>query len=120
MGNIDKKGYLTVTGRKDNMFISGGENIYPEIIEAALLLLDSIEEAVIIGMDDPEFGNRPVAFFKTSKKLKIEDLKKSLRDSLPGYMIPVAFYELPDEDKQGGIKFNKLKLKQLAEKNINL
>ena len=116
MGKIDKKGYLTVTGRKDNMFISGGENICPETIEAALLQFDSIEEAVVVGVDDPEFVNRPVAFIKLKRKMETKKIEKSLRDCLPGYMIPAAFYELPNDDKQGGIKFNRLKLKQLAEK----
>jgi len=119
MGTIKSKGYLTVSGRKDNMFISGGENIHPETIEAALLLLDSIKEAVVVGVNDPEFGKRPVVFIRSTIKINHNEIKESLRESLPGYMVPVAFYELSEDNKQGGIKYNRIKIIELAEKLYN-
>ena len=115
MGSLDKNGYLTVSGRKDNIFISGGENINPETIEAAILELNNIDDVVVVGIDDQEFGQRPVAFLKLSIKIESQEIEKSLRGSLPGYMIPIAFYELPEDNKQGGIKNNRYKLKELAE-----
>ncbi len=115
MGSIDEMGYLIVSGRKDNMFISGGENIHPETIEATLSLLEGIEEAIVVAKDDPEFGQIPVAFLKSSRKIESMEIEKSIRGSLPGYMIPIAFYELKDEYKQGGIKYNREKLREIAE-----
>ena len=64
MGQLDKEGYLTVTGRRDNMFISGGENIHPEEIEKALLSIKGIAEAIVVPKEDKEFGQRPIAFIK--------------------------------------------------------
>ena len=62
----EKNDYLIVTGRKDSMFISGGENIHPEEIELSLLQFPAIERAAVVAVKDPEFGQRPVAFVKSS------------------------------------------------------
>ena len=64
MGQLDKKGCLAVTGRRDNMFISGGENIHPEEIEKALLSIKGIVEAIVVPKEDTELGHRPIAFVK--------------------------------------------------------
>ncbi|MEA3297634.1 MAG: o-succinylbenzoate--CoA ligase, partial [candidate division Zixibacteria bacterium] len=73
MGDFDKTGNLTVQGRRDNMFISGGENIHPEEIEQALCLLSDISEAVVVPCDDDQFGFRPVAFINTLDRQKIKN-----------------------------------------------
>ena len=66
IGSLSKKGEVTVLGRKDNMFISGGENIHPEEIERALMMVEGILEALVIAAPDAEYGQRPVAFIKTA------------------------------------------------------
>lgn len=55
-------GVLTVLGRRDNMFICGGENIHPEEIEQALAALPGIEAALVVPLPDPEYGARPAAW----------------------------------------------------------
>ncbi|MGI8909164.1 MAG: o-succinylbenzoate--CoA ligase, partial [Rubrobacteraceae bacterium] len=66
LGDLDEDGYLDVRGRKDNLFISGGENVQPEEIEDALRRLDGVEDAVVAPVPDAEFGFRPVAFARTT------------------------------------------------------
>jgi O-succinylbenzoic acid--CoA ligase len=61
-GRVDGTGCLHVHGRRDEVIISGGENIHPGEIEAALLTHPGIAEAVVVGAPDPEWGERPVAF----------------------------------------------------------
>jgi o-succinylbenzoate---CoA ligase len=73
IGSISKKGEVTVLGRKDNMFISGGENIHPEEIEKALMMIDGIREALVVPVADDEYGQRPVAFIKTDKAEQPDD-----------------------------------------------
>lgn len=108
LGYLEVGGALTVTGRMDNQFISGGENIQPEHIERALLTLPDIEEAIVIPQGDEDFGARPVAFLTTSATdLSRETLNESLRRSLPGYMIPVAYYHLPMTTQPSGIKLSR-------------
>ena len=115
-GRIDEDGYLTVTGRIDNMFISGGENIQPEEIEAALLSLDDIEEAIVVGVDDVEFGQRPVAFVKRPQQQEpgADQLREALGKHLPRFKIPVKFFAWPPDYEPASIKSDRGFFKELA------
>lgn len=62
LGRLDDEGYLTVIGRRDNRFFSGGETIHPEEIERTLTDHDGVEQAVVVPVPDEEFGQRCVAF----------------------------------------------------------
>ena len=62
IGYVDQQGYLFLTDRQDDMIISGGVNIYPQELEDALLEMPELSLAAVIGMPDPDFGERPVAF----------------------------------------------------------
>ncbi|MBM3163744.1 MAG: o-succinylbenzoate--CoA ligase [Chlorobi bacterium] len=65
-GRLDSRGNLCVSGRKDNMFISGGENLHPEEIERALTEIEGIEEALVVPVPDREYGWRPAAYIRTA------------------------------------------------------
>lgn len=62
IGRVDTDGYLYLTDRADDMIISGGVNVYPQEIEAAIEEADFVAECGVVGMPDPEFDERPVAF----------------------------------------------------------
>jgi long-chain acyl-CoA synthetase len=62
IGHLDAAGYLYLTDRLDDMIISGGVNLYPQEIEAALLRLASVADCAVVGWPDERFGERPVAF----------------------------------------------------------
>jgi O-succinylbenzoic acid--CoA ligase len=94
-GALDSAGYLTVLGRKDNMFISGGENIQPEEIEQALLALPGVTAAVVVPRAEREFGARPVAFVRCARNMGAEKLRAALRGKLPAYKVPVEFLPWP-------------------------
>lgn len=99
LGSLDADGYLTVHGRKDFMFISGGENIHPEEIEVALMRLGGIEQALVVPVADPEFGQRPVAFLRVSGAMPSQTtLSSRLGEWLPGFKLPVAYHPWPAED----------------------
>ena len=100
LGGLDENGYLRVVGRKDNLFVSGGENIQPEEVEEILCRLDGIEEAVVVPVPDPEFGHRPVAFVRTDDGGD-GDPAPELEEILPRFKIPVAFYPWPEEARRG-------------------
>ena len=97
LGSFDKGGFLTVIGRKDDMFISGGENIYPEEIEREILKIQNIEEVLVGPLADQEFGFRPIAFikFKAKKKISPKIIIRALKQSLPRFKIPDQFYPWP-------------------------
>ena len=66
-GTLSPEGELQVTGRTDNMFISGGENIHPEEIERTLCTISGVLRAIVVPTPDPEYGLRPSAFIEVSE-----------------------------------------------------
>ena len=97
LGWLDDDGCLRVTGRRDNLFISGGENVQPEEIEEALCRFVGVDEAVVVPVPDEEFGSRPVAFVRTNAvALEPEHLARSLEPVLPRFKIPISFHPWPD------------------------
>ena len=96
MGYLDKTGNLSVTGRRDSMFISGGENIHPEEIEKALLTIKGIEQAIVVPKEDKEYGQRPIAFIKfIAEPVPEGEIIQSLQAVLPKFKIPIAFLPWP-------------------------
>ena len=111
LGELDEEGYLRVLGRKDNLFVSGGENIQPEEIEEAIAGLPGIEAAVVVPVPDPEFGHRPVAFVRMENGI-IGDLAPELEKVLPRFKVPIAFHPWPEES--GGMKVNRASFRERA------
>lgn len=97
LGMLDDRGWLYVTGRADSMFISGGENIYPEEIEAALLELPEIERAAVVDMKDSEYGRVPAAFveFNPGCRLDESQIRAKLLQILPRFKVPRRFFPWP-------------------------
>jgi o-succinylbenzoate---CoA ligase len=100
-----------VIGRLDNQFVSGGENVQPENIEAVLYRHPAIEQAVVVPRADAEFGQRPVAFLDTVGEIDHDALRNWLRQHLNPWELPVAFHPLPRSD---GIKVRRADLIELA------
>jgi O-succinylbenzoic acid--CoA ligase len=115
LGELDDNGYLSVRGRKDNLFVSGGENIQPEEIEETLSGLDGVQGAVVVPVSDPEFGARPVAFVRAVEGgADRETLTRALEEVLPRFKIPVAFYPWPGEAWGRGIKVDRASFRERA------
>ena len=113
-----KNDYLIVTGRKDSMFISGGENIHPEEIERSLLQFPNMERAAVVAVKDPEFGQRPVAFVDSSVTASEHELRKFLEKSLPRFKIPELFLPWP-EYAEDGLKPSRNELSQTAQSHYD-
>jgi o-succinylbenzoate---CoA ligase len=93
VGSISDDGRLTVLGRRDNMFISGGENIHPEEIEKALAAIPGIEEALVVPVPDNEYGMRPKAWIRVADGTAVDDRTIAARIGveLGRLKTPVAF-----------------------------
>jgi 2-furoate---CoA ligase len=68
-GYYDKEGELYVTGRVDDLIISGGENISPVEIESVLSLHPSVDEVAVVGLPDDRLGKKVVAFIKCKSQI---------------------------------------------------
>lgn len=103
LGELSGGGGLRVSGRQDNMFISGGENIQPEGIERRLLEFPGVLEAIVVPVADEEYGQRPVAFLRTpdGSLPPAKVLGSFVAQALPRYQVPVAWYPWPDDQPVG-------------------
>lgn len=108
LGRIDADGNLAVTGRADNMFISGGENIQPETIESICIDF-GFSEAVVVPVSDDQFGQRPFLFLD---RLPTPEDQTLLEARLAKFMRPVGYGVLPEKE---GLKRSRARLKLLAE-----
>jgi hypothetical protein len=110
---------LKITGRKDSMFISGGENIHPEEIERILLQFGKTEQAIVVAVQDAEFGARPVAFLKIGENFSESKLQKFLGKRLAKFKVPDLFLALP-ELVESEIKHNRVELSKFAQTQFDL
>ncbi|WP_322496413.1 o-succinylbenzoate--CoA ligase, partial [Chloroflexus sp.] len=98
LGYLDAEGYLYVVDRRSDLIIAGGENIYPAEVEAVLLSHPAVAEAGVVGVPDPEWGQRPVAAVVVRQPVTSEELIAHCRARLAGYKAPRAIVfvdELP-------------------------
>ena len=90
IGHVDEEGYLFVRDRKKNLIVSGGENIYPAEIERVILEVGAIAECAVIGVPDPRWQERPVAFVvaRPGATIDIVALKAHLAANLARFKLP--------------------------------
>jgi long-chain acyl-CoA synthetase len=98
LGKIDAEGFVTITGRKKDLIISAGENIYPREIEEVLALHPKVKEVAVIGIKDEVRGEVPKAFLLVHDGVTVDDkeLRAFCRDKLAGYKVPKHFEVLAD------------------------
>ena len=106
------QGRLEIVGRKDWMFISGGENIQPEEIERELELLPEVIEAVVVPKEDPEFGKRPVAFISARNFFDLKRMQSALSVRLPKFKIPIELHLVDEIPKKNNLKPDRIILTQ--------
>ncbi len=115
VGKWTVEGYLKVIGRRDNMFISGGENIHPEEIELCLLRHPQVDQAVVVDVPNATYGARPVAFvrLKSGDAVNYQEVRTFLEGFLPRFKLPDHFFALPEEERNK-IKPSRKKLREYA------
>jgi fatty-acyl-CoA synthase len=114
LGKRDAEGFIYIVGRKNDLIICAGENIYAAEVEHAIEALEPVAEAAVVGLPDAARGEVAAAFvvLKAPGSLTAEDLAAALKSRLAAYKIPrkVVFVEaLP---KTGSGKINKSELQR--------
>jgi len=117
LGHMDAEGFLYITGRNSDMFISGGSNIYPREIEEKILSHPNVREVAVVGMPDDKWGEIGVAAVVTTEPgcLTADDLIAWMKPRIAGYKVPrkVEFFdELP---KSGYGKITKKLVREALE-----
>ena len=98
LGRLDADGYLYFVDRKKDLIKTGGENVYPQEVEAVLNQHPSIADLTVIGMPDPTWGQAVTAVIvpKAGCDVSLEDVKAFCQGKIAGYKIPKAI-ELVDK-----------------------
>jgi fatty-acyl-CoA synthase len=100
LGHVDEQGFLYITGRASDMYISGGSNVYPREIEEKLLTHPDVSEAAIVGVPDPVWGEVGIAVcvLCPGSGIEGEELKAWLDGKVSRYKLPkkiVFWNEMP-------------------------
>ncbi len=100
VGYFDQRGLLYISGRDDEMIVSGGENVFPAEVEDLITGHPEVLEATAIGVEDKEWGARLRAFVVKKQGASIDEdtIKGYVRDNLARYKVPrevIFLDELP-------------------------
>ncbi|WP_084648849.1 class I adenylate-forming enzyme family protein [Paenibacillus sp. FSL R7-269] len=115
LGYWNESGCLILTGRKKNIIISGGINIYPEEIEEFLYGLKEVEEVMVVGVHDDLLGEVPIAFLKVFEEclVNIDALTQHCNLHLSSYKVPRQWRIIDDIPKTKTGKLDRASTKRL-------
>jgi len=114
IGVIDEDGYLYIVDRLKDMVITGGENVYPREVEEVLYTRPEVLECVVVGLPDPEYGERVTAFIVPQKGHQIDpvSLKDYLKTRLAAFKVPKEYIAVEDLPKSGAGKVLKREVRK--------
>ena len=113
LGSFDEDGYLSIVGRSKDLVISGGYNIYPKELELLIDEIEGVNESAVIGLPDPDFGERVVAVIvkKLNADINSQDILDYIQPKLAKFKQPKIIYfidELP-RNTMGKVQKNSLR-----------
>ncbi len=114
VGHLDEGDRLFIDGRIDEMIISGGENVYPIEVEDVIAKHDAVYETAVIGVDDPDFGARLLAFVVPNEGAEVSeaDLKGHVKTHLANFKVPRSVVFLEELPRNGTGKILKRELRE--------
>jgi malonyl-CoA/methylmalonyl-CoA synthetase len=115
IGTCSEDGYYTLQGRKSDVIISGGFNIYPREIEEFLTDQEGVLEAAVAGIPDPVRGEVPVAYLVCGPATDIEAVQSRCRSELASFKMPRAFVRVESLPRTALGKIQKHLLPPVAE-----
>src|SRR5258706_4556677 len=118
----DENGFYFFVGRTDDMFVSGGENIYPGDVERMLERHPAVAQACVVPIDDDIKGQKPVAFIiaKAGQKPAAEDIKRFALANAPAYQHPRFIWFVDQLPLSTTNKIDRAALKREAAERIAL
>jgi malonyl-CoA/methylmalonyl-CoA synthetase len=96
LGYLDELGFLTLVGRKTDLIITSGYNVYPAVVEKVINSFSQVRESAVIGIPDEIRGEKVIAVIAAQGELQIKELQDHCRERLASYQLPARF-ELVDQ-----------------------
>ncbi|MBF4469480.1 MAG: AMP-binding protein [Methanobrevibacter arboriphilus] len=120
LATVDEEGYYTIVGRKKDMIIRGGENIYPREIEEFLYTIDGVQDAQVAGIADEKYGEIVGAFVikEEGSCLEEEDIRDYALEKIARYKVPKHVFFVDDFPLTASGKVQKFKLSELGLKLV--
>ena len=112
IGHLDKEGYLYIDGRADEMLISGGENIFPQEVEQIYQRYPQINEVAVVGQNDSVWGQVPVAFIVSDRRLSPTKLINYGYEHLARYKVPQHYIFVSELPKNASGKIRRFMLRE--------
>jgi bile acid-coenzyme A ligase len=115
LGYVDEEGYLYIVDRRTDLIVSGGANVYPAEVEAAIEAHPEVECSVVIGLPDADLGHKVHALVELKEPAKarvgVDELRSHLAEHLVRYKIPrtFEFVETPLRDAAGKVRRSALR-----------
>ena len=117
-GYMDDDGFLTLKDRSKDLIISGGSNIYPRELEEVLMTHPAVIEVAVIGRNDEEWGEVPVAFV-VSESITEQELDALCLENIARFKRPKKYYFLKSLPKNNYGKVLKTELRKLLENELD-
>lgn len=107
LGHLDADGYLYVADRRADMIITGGANVFPAEVECALAEHDQIEDVVVIGLSDPQWGRRVHAVVQARPPLTEQQVIDFAKTRLAAYKVPKTVEFVDEIPRTAATKINR-------------
>lgn len=111
LGRIDDDGYLYLDGRREDLIITGGMNVYPAQVEAALAVVPGIVESAVFGISDDRWGQMVCAVVVGNAT--DEQIGLAIADHLAGYQLPKRIFRMTELPRNAMGKVQRLELPEL-------
>ena len=118
---LEEDGTITLLGRGSNCINSAGEKIYPEEVEEAIKRNNEVFDCLVVGVDDPKFGQKVVAVvsLEDSKQIDEDDLVNATRQFIAGYKLPKKVIFVDEVQRAPNGKANYKWAKNVANKEFS-
>lgn len=124
IGYLNSEGYLFITGRKKDLIIRGGINVSPQAVENILMEHEAVQQAAVIGVADPVYGENIAAVVKLKKDYRFEEIKSLLAEycqrNLSPTQQPYMFFEIEDFPLSSTGKISKEKLRTILLEKLKI
>jgi O-succinylbenzoic acid--CoA ligase len=109
LGSLDERGRLRVEGRRDDLIVTGGENVSPAEVESVLQAHPDVRECAVFGVDDEEWGHRVVALVVGAEPARVrpDSLRTWCRMHLAGYKTPAEVRQIDELPRVGAGKVDR-------------
>jgi bile acid-coenzyme A ligase len=113
LGRLDAEGYLYIADRRVDMIVTGGANVFPAEVEAALSEHPGVADVVVIGLPDPEWGHRVHAIIEPEDPTapgSEEEIRAYAKERLAGYKVPKTVEFVVAIPRSAATKVNRAQL----------